>query len=255
MKATLYDIFGKRKSEISLPKIFSTKVREDLVSKYFEADRFFHPYSSTERAGLEQSASGKISHKRHDWKGHYGRGISRVPRKTMRRSGTQFVWVGASIPGSRGGRRAHPPKGIGKEKKINKKEMSLAFNSAFAATSHPEFIIKRYATLQKIENVPAIVESLPAKTKPLLIMLREIFQDNFKLVVKNKSVRAGKGKLRGRKYKSNAGLLIVVAKSEKKKMKGFDIKQFDEVSISDLYPLGRLAVFTKKAIEEMEEKK
>ncbi len=250
MKATLYDIFGKKKSELSLPKVFSTKVREDIVAKYYEADKFVQPYSPKDRAGLRQVASGIISHKRHDWKGHYGRGISRIPRKIMSRRGTQFYWVGANIPGARGGRRAHAPKGIGAEKTINKKEMELAFNSAFAATSHPELVAKRYATIEKISTIPAVVESLPAKTKPLKQMLSEIFSDAENIVFKKKEVRAGKGKLRGRKYKSNAGILIIVGKDEKRKMKGFDIKSKDEISISDLYPLGRLTLYTKKALEE-----
>ncbi|MFH1425748.1 MAG: 50S ribosomal protein L4 [archaeon] len=251
MKSQLYTSKGEKKSQIDLPKIFSTKVRADLVQKYFEADKFVQPYSPKKDAGMRQSASGTISHKRHDWKGHYGRGIARVPRKTMWRRGTQFMWVGANAPGTRGGRRTHPPKGIGKEKKINKKEIKLAFNSAFAATANPDFIIKRYSTLSKIDSVPAIVESLPNKTKDLLTLLKTIFKENIKLIIKNKTTRAGKGKARGRKYKSNAGVLIITAKDEKTKLKGFDIKQQDEITIADLYPIGRLTVYTEKAIKEL----
>jgi len=253
MKATLYSPDGKKKSQIELPKIFETAIREDLVKKYFEADKLIQPYASDPEAGKRQSASGTISHKRHDWKGHYGRGISRVPRKTMSRRGTQFNWVGANVPGTRGGRRAHPPKGIGKEKKINKKEMHLAFNSAFAATANSKIILSRYSSLEKIE-APSVIESLPAKTKLLTKVLKEIFK-NDKLVFKNKTVRAGKGKTRGRKYKSNAGVLIITGKQEEKKMKGFDIKPSGEVVIADLYPLGRLTLYTQKSLKELEDKK
>lgn len=254
MKATLYDLGGKKKSQVELPKIFKAKIREDIVKKYFETDKMIQPYASDPEAGKKQSASGTISHKRHDWKGHYGRGISRVPRKTMSRRGTNFVWVGANAPGMVGGRRAHPPKGIGKEKKINKKEMIIAFNSAFAATADPKLITSRYATLSKIENVPAVIESLPAKTKPLLALLKAIF-NNDRIVFKNKTVRAGKGKTRGRKYKSNAGVLIVTSEEEKNKMKGFDMKSTNEVVIADLYPLGRLTLYTQKALKELEGEK
>jgi len=255
MKAPLYSSDGKKKSQVELPKLFSVRVREDIVKKYFEADKFIQPYASFTEAGKRQSASGTISHKRHDWKGHYGRGISRIPRKTMWRRGTQFFWVGANIPGTRGGRRAHPPKGVGKEKKINKKEVQIAFNSAIAATASKDFVLKRYATLEKIENTPFVLESLPTKTKALKETIKAIFGEVSRLAFKNREVRAGKGKLRGRKYKSNAGVLIITGNDEKAKFSGFDVKAIGEVSISDFWPLGRLTVYTKQALDDLSKDK
>lgn len=255
MKANLYSSSGDKKSQIELPKIFSTKVREDLVQKYLEVDRFFQPYSVFKYAGLRQSAAGTISHKRHTWKGHYGKGISRVPRKTMWRRGTQFYWVGATVPGARGGRKAHPPKGIGQEKKLNKKEISLAINSGFAATAHPSFIIKRYDRINQVDSAPFVIESLPEKTKVLVSALKKMFGEYYDLAFKTKQVRAGKGKSRGRKYKSTAGVLIVTSESENRRFKGFDLKSVKEVSIADLYPLGRLTIYTHKALEEMSKEK
>ncbi len=255
MKTTLYSSDGKKKSQIELPKIFRMRVREEIVQKYFEADKFIQPYSPFVGAGQRQSASGTISHKRHDWKGHYGKGISRAPRKTMWRRGTQFLWVGAQVPGARGGRKAHPPLGIKKEKKINKKEIALAMNSAFAATANKDIVFKRYSSMEKINEVPFVIESIPEKTKSFFEMLQNILGENFKLAFKKKTIRAGKGKLRGRKYKSNAGILIVTSSGEKAKLKGLDIKQVDDIKISDLYPLGRLTVYTEKALEELGKEK
>lgn len=259
MKATLYDKSGKKKGDVELPKTFATKPREDIVAKFYEADKLIQPYASDTQAGNKHSASGTISHKRHDWKGHYGRGISRAPRKTMWRRGTQFYWIGAQVPGARGGRRAHPPKGIGAEKKMNKKEIILAFNSALAATVNPEFVNGRYATIKKLDNTGFVIEEVPKKTKEFVAALKNIFAENMNLILKNKTVRAGKGKTRGRKYKSNAGVLVITASDEEISMKGFDIKPVDSLDIADLYPLGRLTVYTKKAIDQLnkntEEKK
>jgi len=258
MKATLYSIDGKKKSEVNMPKIFDTEVREDIIKKCFETMKFWQPYSPELYAGRKHSASGTISHKRHDWKGHYGKGISRVPRKTMWRRGTQFFWIGAEISSARGGRRAHGPKGIGQEKKINKKELEFAMNSALAATGKEKFVTKRYERIDKLEvKVPVIIESNleKAKTKDMLNMFKAIFGNNLELVLKKKQVRAGKGKLRGRKYKSNAGLLFVKGNNENINMKGIEIKNSSEVQISDLYPLGRLTVYTEKALEEIGGKK
>ena len=255
MKTTIFDSKGSKQSQINLPKIFETPVRADLIQKYFEADKFTQPYAPDTKAGKKHSASGTISHKRHDWKGHYGRGISRIPRKTMWRRGTQFFWIGAEVSSTRGGRRAHPPKGVGKEKKINKKEINLAISSAFAATANKDYVLSRYSSLDKLDSAPGVIDSMPAKTKDAVSTLKKIFGSAFSLVLKKKSVRAGRGKTRGRKYKSNAGLLVIVGSDEKSKFSGLDIKPLSEVTISDLYPLGRLTLYTKKAIEELGGKK
>ncbi len=256
MKAKLYNIKGEEAGEIEIPEIFNSNIREDIVQKYYEAERLnsIHPYAPYKEAGKRHAASGKISHKRHDWKGHYGKGISRIPRKTMWRRGTQFFWVGAEVASVRGGRRAHPPKLNSQIKKINKKEMLMAMHSALASTAHESSIIKRYSTLNKLHvKLPVILESKldKIKTKDFFNAIKLIFKENFELLLKNKSVRAGKGKSRGRKYKSNAGLLLVIAKDENMKVKGIDVRKTNELNIKDLYPLGRLAVYTQKALGEL----
>ena len=253
MKSKLYDITGKKKGEIEMPTLFNQRIREDLVSKWFEVDKFIQPYSSDPEGGKKHAASGTISHKRHDWKGHYGSGRSRVPRKTMWRRGVNFFWIGAEVSGTRGGRRAHPPKGIGKEKKTNKKEIKIAMNSGFAATGDEKYVVNRYGRIDKLSmKFPVVIESKleGMKMKDVLVMFKSIFGDIYSLTLKKKKVRAGKGKARGRKYKSNAGLLLVKARDEKIKMKGIDVKSVHEVSISDLYPLGRLTIYTEKALKD-----
>src|SRR3989338_6070014 len=163
MKSTLYDSKGSKKSEIELPEIFSTPLRQDLVMKYAEAEKYSnrHRYGSYAEAGKRHSASGTISHRRHEWKGHYGKGISRVPRKAMWRRGTQFYWVGAEVSGTRGGRKAHAPTGIKRFRKINEKELLFAMRSAFASTANKEFIQERYSTLEKSNLIfPIILDSL-----------------------------------------------------------------------------------------------
>lgn len=255
MKAILYSSNGEKKSEIALPSLFETVIRDDLASKYFELEKTHQPYSHDPMAGRKHSASGTISHLRHDWKGHYGKGISRVPRKTMSRRGVQFFWVGAEVASTRGGRRVHGPVLYRTYRKMNKKEASLALNSAFAATAHKNLILKRYSSLKDVASAPAVIEELPAKTKLLFEALEKIYGSMFSLVLQNREVRAGRGKSRGRKYKSNAGLLIIKARDEKGTFSGLDVKSADKVEIADLYPLGRLTLYTRKAIEQLGGKK
>ncbi|MDP4039615.1 MAG: 50S ribosomal protein L4 [Candidatus Pacearchaeota archaeon] len=258
MKSIIYNIKGEKKGDVELPNAFNRKIRKDVALKYFEVDKFSQPYRPAENAGKKHSASGTISHKRHDWKGHYGKGISRIPRKTMSRRGQNFHWIGAEISSVRGGRRAHPPKGIGKEKKLNKKEIQIAMESGIAATADKNYLAERYSTLREIKiSLPVIVESNleKIKTKDFLMTLKKLFGENYKLTLKEKKVRAGKGKIRGRKYKSNAGILLVKSENENIKISGIDILSVREIEIRDLYPLGRIAIYTEKAIEELRREK
>lgn len=257
MKAQLFDLSGNKKSEIALPALFDTPVREDLIFKYFESEHLSQrqPYSTWKEAGKRHSASGRLSHRRHKWKTQYGKGQARIPKKTMWRRGTQFNWVGAEVSNTRGGRVAHPPSGLLIFRKINKKEKTYAIHSALSATFHPELINKRYASITSNNVHSAVIESLPVKTSTLIESLQKIFGEAFNLVLKNKVIRAGKGKSRGRKYKSNAGLLLIKSDKEKSTFKGLEVKSAKEVQISDLYPLGRLTLYTKDALEELSSKK
>ncbi len=251
MKAQLFSPKGEKKSQVEMPKVFSTKVRQDIIQKYYEAEKMIQPYAPDDRAGQEHSAAGRIRHQRHKWGSHYGKGISRIPRKTMWRRGTQFYWIGAAMPGTRGGRRAHPPKGIGKEKKINQKEANFALNSALSATANEKYVLQRYSSLEKSPSVPFVIESLPKKTSELISTLKKIFAPAENVIFKKKSVRAGHGKTRGRKYKSTAGVIIITGKDEKANIKGFDIIKTDDLKIADLYPIGRLALYTEKALSDL----
>ncbi len=263
MKTAILDINGKKTKEIELPKCFSQEIREDIVAKILETKKHQQPYAPSLVAGKQHSASGKIRHRRHVWQSHYGRGMSRVPRKVMSRRGTQFNWVGAEVSGMRGGRRVHPPKVLSmiNTKKINKKELQIAFSSALSATANENKITKRYLKLkgEKIKDLPLVVESklISLKTKELISCLKKILSEQlFALALKKKTVRSGKGKLRGRKYKSNAGLLLVVGADEKLKTNSFEVVNVKNLGVVDLANggVGRLTLYTEKAIKELGEK-
>ncbi|RMD66585.1 50S ribosomal protein L4 [Candidatus Pacearchaeota archaeon] len=257
MKVEVYNPNGEKAGQIELPKVFETEVREDLALKLWNVARWQarQPYGTDERAGMKSSAYGKVRHARNKFKSHYGRAIARVPRKTMWRRGTQFYWIAAGMPGVRGGRRAHPPKVERKEKKINKKEAKLALFSAIASSAKKEFILARYASLtdeSKLpKHLPIVLSELPSKTKELTQALKKILGEGFEILKKKKSVRAGKGKMRGRRYKANQGVLVVTASDEESKIKSFDIIPLKKLKIQDIYPLGRLTIYTKAAMEEL----
>lgn len=263
MKAQIMDMAGKKVKDITLPKCFTVKVRQDVVDKVLEAKKIKQPYAPSPVAGKQHSASGTMVHTRKVWKSQYGRGMSRVPRKVMSNKGSQFNWVAAEVSNARGGRRPHPPKVLSmvNYSNINKKEMKLALMSALSATMDGKYIAKRYATLknEKIENVPLIVESKISslKTKDLLAGIKNILGEKlFGLAIQKKEIRSGKGKGRGRRYKNNAGLLLVVGKEETVKTTAFDVENTTKLGITALAKggVGRITVYTENAINELGEK-
>lgn len=269
MKANILSIMGEKLRQIELPSCFNEKIREDIIKRAFEAEiaATRQPYGTFPLAGKLVSASGKIRHARRKYKTAYGIGISRVPRKVMTRRGTRFFWVGAFVPGTRGGRAAHPPK-VEKvfTKKINKKEKIKALKSAIAATSNAREIRKRYATLEadKIE-LPLIVESKIVdikKTKELCKTLSKLLGNLSKIAFRQRKIRAGAGKKRGRRYKKGKGMLIVTSTDKEMRAAkglmglGVDVAKVKKLKVSELAPggiAGRLTLYTEDAIKEINE--
>ena len=242
-------------------KIFESPIREDIVAKVLETKKKQQPYSPSPVGGKQHSAKGLIVHARHVWRSGYGRGQSRVPRKIFSRRGSQFNWQAAEVPNAKGGMRAHPPKitQFVRGLKINKKELEIAFASSIAATGSEKYILKKYSTLEKLDKkAPFIVSSevTKLKIKQMLAELKTLFGNLYGVSIKEKSIRAGKGKLRGRKHKSNAGMIFVVGENERLKTGLFDVKKANELSVMDLANggLGRAAVYTENAVKELEEK-
>ncbi len=263
MKTYIYDVDGKKGKQMEVPEFFKAVVRKDLIQKIVESMKRKQPYSPNPLAGNMYSASGKLKHHRHVWKSQYGRGMSRVPRKQRSRKGSQFDWVGATVPNTRGGRRAHPPKVLSMigENKINKKELKAAIISALSATASEKWVLKRYETLknQKIETLPIIIESkiTELKIKKVLEILKKILGEKlFSVSIRKREVRSGKGKLRGRKHKINSGLLFVTGNNEKLKTTAFEVLDVNTLSVENLANTepGRITVYTEKAIKDLGEK-
>ncbi|MCK4669863.1 MAG: 50S ribosomal protein L4 [Nanoarchaeota archaeon] len=265
MKAIIFDTNGQKKTDKELPRQFNEKVREDIIQRAVLAlqSKRRQPYGADPKAG--KKASAELSRRRRQYRGSYGHGISRVPRKILWRRGTHFMWVGAFMPGTVGGRRAHPPKAEKKwEEHINKKENRKAIRSAISATADANIVAGRGHKVP--ENYPIILdnsfESLD-KTKKLNEILSKLGLANELKRCTVRKVRAGIGKLRGRKYKTKTGPLIVVSKTCKlskacKNLAGIDIVNIKSLNAERLAPggaPGRLTLWSASAIDMLEKEK
>ncbi len=265
MKVKIYSIEGKAQSSIELPIQFQEEVREDLIKKAFLAimSHKRQPYGAFPDAGKLHVAW--TSKRRRDYKTSYGYGISRTPRKVLIRRGSRFYWVGAVAPNTVGGRRAHPPKAEKKwEWKINKKERRKAIRSALSATVIREIVEKRGHIIP--EHYPFVIEDKLeeiSKTRDLINVLKKLGFEKELERSKKKKVRAGRGKMRGRRYRRKKSLLIVVADASKLKkaasnIPGVEVVEAKNVNVELLAPgthPGRATLYTKAAIEQFEKEK
>jgi len=251
-KVNIYGTDGTVKEKIDLPKIFETPYRPDIIKKSFEVihSNQRHPYGSDPLAGTRHAVAsvGK------------GRGMSRVPRLTQGQTA-------GLVPNVVGGRRAHPPK-IERnwKEKMNKKENLLARNSALAATADKEVVTERGHCFDEKITLPIVIDDdfeKIKKTKEIIDVLQKIgiYSDVLRSA-NGKHIRAGKGKMRGRKYRVPKSLLIVCSKDLVKKssdnLSGIDIAKPHQLNIEHLAPggiAGRLTIFTKSALTHLGEAK
>ena len=258
MKVPIYSVKGKAsKSSATLPAAFEEPIRLDLIRRAVRAARANRrqAYGAAKGAGFRHSVS---------WPGK-GRGMARTPRKNGG-SGR-----GAEAPNTVGGRRAHPPKAEKEwDLKINSKEKKKAFRSALAATSQESYVSARghelpekatlpYVVEDKIENIASNHEG-ESLTKRAMAMLDGLgLGEDVDRSTDGKGIRAGKGKRRGRKYRTPRSVLVVLSESNGserafRNLSGVDVTTAKELNTELLAPggdPGRLVVFSKAAVSAL----
>lgn len=261
MKAYLKSSSGESKGNVELPSQFNEEVRPDLIKRAVLAMQSHkrQPFGTDPEAGKKYSS--KISRRRRNYKGAYGHGISRVPRKILSHSGTRFNWQAAEIPSVVGGRQAHPPKA---EKiwtrKINDKERRKALRSAMAASVTKEFVSGRGHI---ISEYPLVLDDSVEgfkKAKEILALFEKLGLEKELERASKKTAKTGKARMRGRTAKKRVGPLLVVSKKcdlsmAARNVPGVDIITVESLNAELLAPgcdCGRLTLYTKAAIDRLE---
>jgi large subunit ribosomal protein L4e len=246
MKAQVKTIEGGVSRDIDLPVMFTEEYRPDLIKKAVMALQSTRrqPHGTYPFAGICSSAVGWGS----------GRGSSHVPRI---KNGSRA----AKVPQAKGGREAHPPV-VAKVlvKQINQKEKQKAFRSAIAASVQEELVRKRGHLFEGA--VPVVFEDkfeTLIRTQDVISALTAagVFQD-VERAKESRKVRAGRGKMRGRRYKQRKSLLIVTAGTplrSARNLAGVDVVTIDQLNVEHLAPgmqAGRLTVWTESALTRLE---
>ena len=247
--AQVLDIEGKVTGEISLPTVFETRLRLDIIQKASIAQQShrFQPQGRNLMAGKRTTAEGF----------GVGRGISRVPRIGGHGplSGTA-----AFAPGTVGGRMAFPPVTAKKiAKQINRKERRLALRSAIAATASDEIVRQRGHKFDQERRLPLVVndevEKLSKSSQAKHFLSAVGVWDDVLRVRRSKRIKSGR-------RVHAVGPLIVVGddKTARKALRNFEgvsVIRADELSVESLAPgthPGRLTIWSESAVRKIAEK-
>ncbi len=255
IKVNVYSVDGGKKGKINLPKAFDTEIRTDLIRNAVTAARANRrqPYGPGPRAGFRHSVE--------QW--GKGRGVARVQRVKGERRGAQS-------PGTVGGRKAHPPK-VEKNwsKKMNAKEKHLARMSALSATRHKEMVQARGHRFDEDLTLPVIMEEaferLPEDTeegytKAMIEIFEEVgVYDDVIRTENGRHQRAGRGKMRGRRFRTPRSVLVVVDDIDGmrpffRNLPGVEVVTPEQLNTERLAPggdAGRLTMISMQALERM----
>ncbi|MCL1978466.1 MAG: 50S ribosomal protein L4 [Candidatus Bathyarchaeota archaeon] len=248
--AEIFDLQGKVTGKITLPAVFSTPVRPDVIKRAVLAiqSNRLQPQGRDPMAGKRTTAESRGT----------GMGIARVPRIKGGSGRAAFA------PSTVGGRQPHPPRAEKKiVKDIPKKEAKLALTSAIAATAQKEVVVKRGHAVEKVVQIPLIIDDAIenlTRVKDVEAVFTSLGIDgDITRVRDSRNIRAGKGKLRGRKMKQAVGPLIVVCDgvnlvAAASNIPGVQVTTVLNLNTEMLAPgthPGRLTVWTNGAIEQL----
>ena len=250
VKVPLYDASGKQVGEVTLPDVYRVPVRRDLIHRVFmsEFTASIQPKGRDPMAGMRTTAVSLGIH----------HGLARVPRVkgSTRARLAPFV---------RGGRLAHPPRPdkVIKEE-VNASERLMGTMSAVAATAYID-IVRGRGHVFEAPAVPVVVDSAVLESIKRTAEARELLTrlgvySDIERAAERVRIRAGKGKMRGRRYVEPKSVLFIVEDHNSpfaRAVKGFpgvDVVEPQLVSVLELAPggePGRLTVVTSKSLEAL----
>lgn len=149
--------------------------------------------------------------------------------------------------------------------KTNLNQKRYAIVSAVAATAVPSLVLARGHRIEKVQEVPVVisdaVEGL-TKTKEAVALLKtfEAHADVTK-VSNSRKLRAGKGKMRGRRHRQRRGPLIIYNEDKGigkafRNIPGVEVASVHRLNLLQLAPgghLGRFVIWTQSAFAALDE--
>uniref|UniRef100_A0A8C9H152 Large ribosomal subunit protein uL4 n=1 Tax=Piliocolobus tephrosceles TaxID=591936 RepID=A0A8C9H152_9PRIM len=254
--ANVYSISEKKVvGKVEVPVVFQTPIRNDLIQYVFTnmSKNTRHPYAVKLGAGYETSAE--------SW--GTGRAVARIPR--VPGGGTHRAGQAAFGNMCRGGGMFNPTK-IWRRwgRKLNLKEKRYAVCSSIAASGVTALVLARGHRISNVKEVPLVVndsiESLKKTKEALKALIHIGLKDEVERIINSKKIRAGKGKMRNRKFKIRRGPLIIYDKDSgiKKAFRnipGVELCKITRLNLLKLAPggsIGRLCIWSESAFKKLD---
>ncbi|EQD53205.1 50S ribosomal protein L4P [mine drainage metagenome] len=138
----------------------------------------------------------------------------------------------------------------------------IARKSAIMLTFSQEDVVKRGHAISSEIVLPIIVkdsvQNISKSSEALDLLTKLGLSDDIQRAKDGKKIRAGRGKMRGRRYKEKKSVLIVGTDTRKlgafASLPGVDIASVGSLGISKLAPggkPGRLTVYTESALNQV----
>jgi large subunit ribosomal protein L4e len=237
-----------------LPAVFSAPIRNDIVQFVHKemAKNSRQAYAVNRLSGMKHSAV--------SW--GTGRAVARIPR--VKGSGTSAAAAGAFGNQCRNGRMFAPTKTYRRwHRRINLHQKRYAVTSALAATAVPALLLARGHKIENIAEVPLVIDDSIQqfqKTKEAVAFLEAIRAiDDVNRVNDSKTLRAGRGKMRNRRYVQRRGPMLVLGDNTGvrafRNIFGLDIANVNALNLLTLAPgghLGRFLIWTKAAFSQLD---
>jgi len=252
---TVFNDQGEASGSVTLPAVFKASIRPDVVNFVHTniAKNARQAYSVNKEAGHQTSAE--------SW--GTGRAVARIPR--VRGGGTHRSGQGAFGNMCRSGRMFAPTKTFRKwHRAINQDQRRFAVCSALAASALPALVMARGHKIDKINEVPLVcndgIESI-TKTKNAVDLLERLgAYEDVEKCADSKKIRAGKGKLRNRRFTMRRGPLIIYnedhgIKQAFRNLPGVEVLNVDRLNLLKLAPgghLGRFCVWSQSAFAKLD---
>jgi len=240
---------------MKLPGVFLAPVRPDVVHQVHTgiSKNKRQAHCVNKYAGKSVSAA--------SW--GTGRAVSRIPR--VQGGGTHRSGQGAFGNMCRGGRMFAPTKTWRKwHSKVNVTQKRYAVASALAASAVPGLVMARGHRIDETPELPLVVSNsveTTTKTAQAVALLKKLgAYDDVEKVIASKTMRAGKGKMRNRRFVQRRGPLVIYASDGGitrafRNIPGVELASVDSLNLLQLAPgghLGRFCVWTQGAFEKLD---
>jgi len=251
-----FDTPSEKAETVPMPHVLMSPLRPDLV-------RYIHTnVSKNKRQAI--SVGAKVGYETAAASWGTGRAVARVPRAPG--GGTHRAGQGTFGNMCRGGGMFNPTKTWRRwHRRVNVTQKRHAVATALAASALPPLVMARGHRIGEVAELPLVVsdgvESM-TKTKQAVETLKKLgCGEELQRVLDSKKVRAGKGKMRNRRYTMRRGPLVVYNEDNgivraMRNIPGVETACVTRLNLLSLAPggsFGRFVIWTQGAFKKLGE--